>query len=267
GDLLIADMADREDLVDAELFDRIDHPRGVSCFAGTAGALKFSSSAIVALLAVGSVRSRAHRSHHVDDAGRKAEQKEHDESERRRRQQTVDAPANRRSNKDTGNQFRRKPKTECHGRSPGRSVFAPPCGLVSPDSAVVAEFGQPLFETSEPCGKRSLVRRFFATSISVAVRAFRHLWRPARCCRKQKLRPVTLKSRADHTDGPHPSQDCVFVAYLIDSTGFLSFDHVASSSVTTAKIERADFAARAGLLQRHRFGRLRGHPCADLARV
>jgi hypothetical protein len=38
GDLLIADVADREDLVDIELMDRIDfHPRGISWSAGHAG--------------------------------------------------------------------------------------------------------------------------------------------------------------------------------------------------------------------------------------
>jgi hypothetical protein len=50
--------------------------------------------------------------------------------------------------------------------------------LVSPEFAAVAECGQPLVETSEPCGKRSFVRRFIATSISAAFRAFRHVWRP-----------------------------------------------------------------------------------------
>jgi hypothetical protein len=32
-------VADREELVDIELFDRIDHPRGISCSAGHADAL------------------------------------------------------------------------------------------------------------------------------------------------------------------------------------------------------------------------------------
>ena len=39
GDLLIADMANREELADVELFDRIDHPR-ISWSAGHAGALQ-----------------------------------------------------------------------------------------------------------------------------------------------------------------------------------------------------------------------------------
>jgi len=170
----------------------------------------------------GSAGRSGHRSHHVNDAGHKAKQKEHDEPERRRRQQMVDTPADRRSNKDAGNQLRRKPKTECHGRSFGRSVFALPCGLVSSELAVVTEFGQPLVETSEPCGKRGLVGRFIATSISAAVRAFRHVGDPTRCHWKQKLRPITLKSRADHTYRTKPSQDSVFNAYVVDSNGFLS---------------------------------------------
>jgi hypothetical protein len=42
GDLLMADVTDREELVDSELFDRIDHPRGISCSAGHADALQSS---------------------------------------------------------------------------------------------------------------------------------------------------------------------------------------------------------------------------------
>jgi hypothetical protein len=36
------------------------------------------------------------------------------------------------------------------------------------------------------------------------------------------LRPVTLKSRADHTDGIWPSQDCVLFTYLVDSYDFIA---------------------------------------------
>jgi hypothetical protein len=48
--------------------------------------------------------------------------------------------------------------------------------LVSPDRTAAPKFGQPLIKTSEPCGKRSLIGRFIATSVSAAafVRAFRH---------------------------------------------------------------------------------------------
>jgi hypothetical protein len=42
---------------------------------------------------------------------------------------------------------------------------------------------------------------------------------PIRPAWKQKLRPVALKSRADHTDRVSPSQDCVLIAYLFDSIG------------------------------------------------
>jgi hypothetical protein len=47
--------------------------------------------------------------------------------------------------------------------------------LVSPDFAAAPNFGQPLIQTSEPCGKRSFVRgRFVVISASAAVRAFSH---------------------------------------------------------------------------------------------
>lgn len=122
-----------------------------------------------------SVRRVTRRSHHVDHAGREAEQKEHDETERGRRQQTVETPADRRADKNTGDQLRRKPKTARHGRSRGYLVFARPFGLVSPGFSAATKFGQPLIETSEPCGKRSIVRRFIATSLPILVRAFRHV--------------------------------------------------------------------------------------------
>jgi hypothetical protein len=155
-----------------ELFDRIDHPRGVSLFTGHAGALHCSTG-FRSPLSAGSVRGDACRSHHVQHTSREAEQEKHNKSEGRRRQQTVETPANYRTDKDAGDQLGRKPETARHRRSSGSPVSA--SGLVSPDFAAVAKFGQPLIETSEPCGKRSLIRRFIATSVSAAlVRAFRH---------------------------------------------------------------------------------------------
>jgi hypothetical protein len=47
--------------------------------------------------------------------------------------------------------------------------------LVSPDFSAAPHFGQPMIQTSEPCGKRSLVGgRLIATSISAVIRAFSH---------------------------------------------------------------------------------------------
>src|SRR5262249_24370223 len=73
-------------------------------------------------------------------------------------------------------QFGGEPETDRHGGRPGCTVFA--CSrLVSPDFPAVANFGQPPIQTSEPCGKRSFVGRFIAISVSVAVRAIRHVVR------------------------------------------------------------------------------------------
>jgi hypothetical protein len=47
--------------------------------------------------------------------------------------------------------------------------------LVSPDFSAAPNFGQPVIQTSEPCGKRSLVGgRIVATSIFAVFRALRH---------------------------------------------------------------------------------------------
>ena len=80
-----------------------------------------------------------------------------------------------RADDNAGDQLRRKPEPERHRRGSGSSVSAFSSGLVSPDFAAVPNFGQPVIQTSEPCGKRSFVRgRLIATSISAVVRAFSH---------------------------------------------------------------------------------------------
>src|SRR5260370_14904498 len=140
--------------------------------AGHAGALHSIRPAF-RLSTVGSVRSHARRSHHVDHASRKAEQEEHDEPEGRCRQQAVETPADHRSDDNAGDQLRRKPETARHRRGSGSSVSASSSGLVSLDFAAVTKFGQPLIQTSEPCGKRSFIgERFVATSIFAMVLAF-----------------------------------------------------------------------------------------------
>src|SRR6185312_11597422 len=146
-DGVIADLADLEEVIDIELMDRVDrHPRG-SWSAGSKPAFVISNVVTSASSAI--ALHDAGRSHQVDQPGDEAEQKEHDETERRGRQQTVDAPANRRSDDNARDQFRRKAETARHGRSLGCTVFAYTFGLVSPDFPVVANFGQPPIQTSE----------------------------------------------------------------------------------------------------------------------
>jgi hypothetical protein len=87
----------------------------------------------------------------------------------------IDAPANRRSSDNARDQLRGKPKTTRHGGCPGSTVVALTSLLVSPDLPAATNFGQPLIETSEPCGKRSFVRRFIAISLFPVVRAIRHV--------------------------------------------------------------------------------------------
>ena len=170
-------MADREDLVDIKLFDRIDHPRSISCSAGHADALQQWFR--LRFLAAGPVRSNACRPYHVDHAGDKTEQNEHDQSEGRCRQQPVETPANQRPDDNTRDQLGRKPETDRHRRGPGRTVPTSVSVLVSAGFADAPNFGQPVIQTSEPCGKRSLVGRFLAIASSAIIRAVRHgMWRP-----------------------------------------------------------------------------------------
>jgi hypothetical protein len=72
--------------------------------------------------------------------------------------------------------------------------------LISPDFAAVTNFGQPVIQTSEPCGKRSFVgRRLIAIATYVVVFVFGHAQDIKRCQRLMEITPVTLESRADHT--------------------------------------------------------------------
>jgi hypothetical protein len=72
--------------------------------------------------------------------------------------------------------------------------------LISPDFAAVTNFGQPVIQTSEPCGKRSFVgRRLIAIATSVVILVFGHAQDTKRCQRLMEITPVTLESRADHT--------------------------------------------------------------------
>ena len=76
----MADMANREELLDVELFDRIDHPHGISRLPPATPA--FYNQIVRLSLAAGSVRSNTRRSDQVQHAGREADQQEHDEPKR-----------------------------------------------------------------------------------------------------------------------------------------------------------------------------------------
>jgi hypothetical protein len=219
--------------------DRFDvHPRG-SWSTGLAG--KRNSNFVTSVGKSAIARNDAGGPHHVHHSGDETEQKEHDQTERRGRQQAVEPPANHSPDNNARDQLRGEAETARHCGSSGRAISAFATGLVSPDFPVVANFGQPSIETSEPCGKRSFVRRFTATSTSAVVRAFRHFGDPTDVVGKWKLRPVALESRADHTDGLQPSQDCVLFPYLIDLLK-ISIDFRCRARTVAAVQRRASMA-------------------------
>src|SRR5664279_5769989 len=118
----------------------------------------------------------ARRPHHIDHAGGKAKQQEYDEAPGRSRQQTIETPAESRSGKNTCNQFGGEAKPDGHGGCLGLSRVLLISGPVSPDLSAVPNFGQPVIQTSEPCGKRSLIGgRFIAISISTVVLSLIHI--------------------------------------------------------------------------------------------
>src|SRR3981189_3867777 len=120
------------------------------------------------------LRHHARRPNHIDPAGNEAKQQEYDEAPGRSRQQAIETPAETRSEKNTRNQFGGEAKPDSHGGCLGLSRVLLVSGLVSADFAAAPNFGQPLIQTSEPCGKRGFVGRLIATSISVVIRAFSH---------------------------------------------------------------------------------------------
>jgi hypothetical protein len=66
--------------------------------------------------------------------------------------------------------------------------------LVSPEFSAVPNFGQPVIQTSEPCGKRSLIGgRFVPASIFAVIRALRHA-------------AETRNDAAVENDAPSPSK-------------------------------------------------------------
>src|SRR5260221_6020606 len=113
----------------------------------------------------GLLRHHARRPHHIDHAGGKAEQQEYDEAPGRSRQQAIESPAESRPDKNTRNQFGGEAKPDGHGGCLGLSRVLLVPGLVSPDFAAALEFGQPVIQTSEPCGKRSFVAGLISPSI------------------------------------------------------------------------------------------------------
>src|SRR5476651_1603985 len=121
------------------------------------------------------LRHHARRPHHIDHAGDKAKQQEYDEAPGRSRQQAIETPAESRSDNNSCNQFGGEAKPDGHGGCLGLSRVLLVAGLVSPDFSAAPNFGQPVIEISEPCGKRGFVGgRFIATSISAVVRVFSH---------------------------------------------------------------------------------------------
>jgi len=151
--------------------DRVDfHPRRCSWFTGVAG--NRNSNRLTSRQPSMPLRTGACGPHHIDHTGYEAEQKKHDETERRSRQQSVETPTDQPADNNTGDQLRGKLETARHARGSGGTISG--SGLVSLDFAAVPNFGQPVIQTSEPCGKRGFVGRFIAIFISAVVRAIRH---------------------------------------------------------------------------------------------
>ena len=124
GDFLSADMADGEELGDVELMDRIDRP----CVSRSIGFAisapdRIERCASSASEPFGLLRHHARRPHHIDHAGDEAKQQEHDEAQGRSRQQAIETPAKRRSDKNTRDQL----GGEAEARRPWRMPWPAPC--------------------------------------------------------------------------------------------------------------------------------------------
>jgi hypothetical protein len=134
--------------VDLKLMDRVAHGGSVlaSVFTVTACSLPWSPGSA-------RLRRKPCRSHHIEDARDKAEQEKYNHSPRRNSKQAVDQPPNEGADKHAHHELGRETKAarECRGIPRGsaawRARWARPL-LV-----------EPIAETPQPRGERSLVRR------------------------------------------------------------------------------------------------------------
>lgn len=164
--------------------------------------------------------------HHIHDAGSEADHQEDHEPPGRRRQETVDTPAKKRSNEDPGNEFGREAQPDGHGGCLGPCRLLHLSGLLLLQFTAAPTFGEPLTESVQPCRERGLVGRrlvvclIFAKS---AVSCVLHVidTRSKALTRKEKS-SATLKSRADHTDRAMPSQDSRNAQQIADFAGLIA---------------------------------------------
>src|SRR5262249_48899792 len=104
GEVDRADFAERKIVDDLELMDRIFHDSNVPSVLHPN--VNMPSGRIVVL----TLGPNACRPHHIQDAGRKAEQQKHDHSPRRDPKYAVERPADGGANQDPGHKFAGKPK-------------------------------------------------------------------------------------------------------------------------------------------------------------
>ena len=102
---------------------------------------------------------------------------------------------------------------------------------------------QPSIETSEPCGKRSLLGRSIAISILAVSRALSHATKTQNAAVEWKLRPPPSKAARTILTVPtqvKPSKDCVSGVYIIDLYGDISTFSGAMHCVTPQRSSLRD---------------------------
>src|SRR5260370_6850429 len=104
----------------------------------------------------------ARSAHHIENAGREAEQQKHNHSPGRNSEPAIQHPTERRANHDAGDEFGREPKAARHRRWIGGSPFI----RTALGTTIGVDVAQLLAQSLEPSGKRSLVlRRLFANPV------------------------------------------------------------------------------------------------------
>jgi len=108
--------------------------------------------------------------------------------------------------------------------------------LVSPDFSAVPNFGQPVIQTSEPCGKRSLIGgRFVAASIFAVIRALRH------------AAETRNDAAMDENDAPSPSKAARTILTALNQVKIASHPTIALIFLVLFELAHAGCGAIAAL--------------------
>jgi hypothetical protein len=155
---------DRQEILNLELFDRIDLHRLDLRTSYGLSAVSIPCRAVIESV----VRYDSRRTHHVEDAGSKAEQKKYYQPPRRNPEQPVDQPAETGADQHACNKFTREPEASRVAGCSRRPIFTRAIGR---PARLIAR--KPFAEPLEPRGESGLIGVRLAV-VAILARAVTH---------------------------------------------------------------------------------------------